>query len=259
MKHTLIPIFIFIASYSVSAKGEGNLTDTAGLFAYSAPAKYALSTWKPEAVTAPTMGYYGRGGGVSVHFLYGLALGYAGSTLSSPGNTLKGGGGFLFDIDLGIGIEFPSRNQDKSGLLSITGYYALFGTSITSKDAQGNTQKDKRQITAVGAPISYTHIRGGEGTGLYWEVGANLTTITDADNEGTSYTKQYSSFYVAPFISGGLAVPFEIVKRGSHAKVGEGKALVGPFVSYSATNMMQLTGVTMHGYSIGICYQYVFL
>jgi hypothetical protein len=142
-------------------------------------------------------------------------------------------------------------------ILSITAFYSIFGASEKVKDALGNQQSQKVSLTTIGIPISYTRMGGGDGTGGFWQVGANLAHITKADNEGQTLTNHYNSFYFEPCISAGLSIPFELKKR--REVIGGGKALVGPFLAYAVTNMSADSGVTMHGFSFGLKYDYVFM
>jgi len=254
MRKTLTIIALSL-SQTVFAKDGLSSSDTSGGLNFVAPYQ-TVSTWKPFSLSnaAP----YSGGAGSSVHFEVGVQLGYFVPTLTSKQDSVKAGGGFMFKVDLGVGIEMggSSYDGDKTGLLSITAFYSIFGTSVKTKDAVGNAQSDKRSITTLGVPISYGKVSTGKRGGFYWQVGATIADVNDVSDGGQTYNKEYNRIYIEPFASFGLSAPF--VMKQHRQEVASGRVLFGPFVSYVVNNMMQESGVTMHGYTVGISYKYVF-
>jgi len=256
MKYLLLSISLFVASSCAHAKETLMSLDSAEQIANPSLVN-SFSGWKSEKRMNLALPYSGSSGGSRVHFLYGLDLGYFAPKITSSDN-ISGSGGFMLKVDMGLGIELSeSRRGGGTNFLSLTAFYSFFDTKIKSKDPLGNSQTDDITLTTIGVPISYTHLSSREGGGVYWQLGVNLVDVNDASDGNNTLTSHYNSFYVDPFLSLGLSIPFEL--RRSRRTIGTGLVLFGPFISYAATNMSADKGETMHGYTFGISYRYMFM
>jgi hypothetical protein len=248
MRYKYLTICLLLALYGSPASGM-TATDTTES---SSPS--ALPTMMP----APRRSSSGGGG---AHFFYGIELGYAGATTKAA-NFSGSGGGFLYGGEMGAKISLPCRNQNKSNFLSIS----LSGTAFTInqkyKDPLGNSQTTKLNFGVAALPVSFTNMsygRGGEGVGFYWQLGIDPDYIASVKNNDTKETSHYNSVYFEPFASLGFSVPFVLRNRRTHSDVGGGRALMGLFFGYDATNMAKDSGVTMTGYNVGVKWCYIFM
>jgi hypothetical protein len=198
---------------------------------------------------------YGYGSGSRVHFEQGVEVGgFVPFSSNKAGISYKGG--FNFAVDLGASIEVGSGNSNRSGSLSFTFLYSLFNMKQSYLDYTQNNHTDNIWLTAVGVPVSYTSLSNTDRGGNFWQIGANLLSVTDANAMGDRMTKNFSSFYVEPFVAFGWVRPFELFRNGNFQ--GEGDICFGPFVSYAATNLSTVSGITLNGLRFGIKYSYVF-
>ena len=251
--YKFLTIPLLLVSLSAGAKG---LADTVDL---PSPVAKATLSMMPR--------YGGNRGGGGVHFYYGIELGYAAATTKTAATALTAatsskGGGFMYNGDIGIKIVLPGRNDNRAGYLSISLCGMVSDINTKYKDASGNSQTDRRTLSVLSLPLSYTSMgfgSGGEGAGFYWQVGLNpdyMFTVKDGDNKITDH---YNKFYFEPFAGFGVSIPFVMRNRATHSDVGGGRVLVGPYFSYDATNMAKDSGVNMNGYTIGLRWTYVFI
>jgi len=177
--------------------------------------------------------------------------------ISQPGIT--GGGAIGFGGELGMSILLPTGNSNALNVLYIGGYGYSSNLKEKTTDPSGNKKNVTGNMGGFGIPISFSRIGNAEGSGLYWEAGANISHIFRVDYNSVDVTKNYNSIFIEPFIGAGLSIAFEEISRHSRNVVAQGKLLIGPYFSYVVTNMSSVSGVTVNGYAFGLMVRYTYL
>ena len=209
------------------------------------------STLAKNVMTLPAKGpklnlprYRGDGGG-GAHFFLGVELGYSSGKMVVK-DTVTKGGGFMYGGELGAKIEMPCRNPNRVNLLSISAAFMVAPMA-------------KARLGFVTLPISYTSMGmggDGEGKGFYWQAGINVRYLSEASVSDKDAKAGFNRVFVDPCIGFGLSAPFHLMGRNS-GEIGGGRVQFGPSFSYSVMNLVK-TG-DMHGFMIGVRYQYIFM
>ena len=254
MKFKHLPVYLLLTFYCGRANGMAvpDTTETNSLVAAESGASALASMIPPP---------YRSNNGGGAHFFYGIELGYASATTKAASFNASGGG-FLYGGEMGAKISLPCRNQNKSNFLSISLAATAFPIKDKYTDPLGVSHTTTNNFGVVGLPISFTNMsygRGGEGVGFYWQLGITPDYIASVKNDDVKETSHYNSVYFEPFASLGFSVPFVLRNRRTHSDVGGGRALMGLFFGYDATNMAKDSGVTMTGYNIGVRWCYIFM
>jgi hypothetical protein len=199
-------------------------------------------------------------GGTSVHFFFGIELGYARIMSKDSAGTKYAGGGFRYGGEMGMKIKMQTRNESRVGLISVSASLSRFAIKTKYKNALGESKTSDEHYGIVTLPLSYTSLNFGRegGVGYFWQIGVNLNHIAQVeDNNDKKLIDRYNSIYVEPFASFGFSTRFRLMDRWTRDEIGGGRALVGPFFSYGVTNMSKVSGMTTNGFNIGIRWTYV--
>jgi hypothetical protein len=178
--------------------------------------------------------------------------------INEPGNSY-GSGSFSLKVDFGAKISMPARHG-QMGYISASAFYSNVKVNVKYTDAAGQAQTETRSISAYGLPLSYTRLTSEDGSGYYWEAGANLGFINSVTGDNPNLIKQYASIYIEPCLSAGLSLHLRVTKSryGQIKGPGLGQVLFGPFVSYIPTNMSNVDNISLHGYKAGVRVVYIF-
>ncbi len=226
----LIPVLIFINSYSLFAKEPVD-----ALTINYAP--------RQSAFAAPR---YGGGEGGNVHFYYDITLGYAQMKGSGPAKFKYGG--FVYSGELGAKFKIRARRDYAENLLGV----GLGGI---------RSNVSKLVFGLVVVPITYTHmgfVNGAGSGGFYAQIGILPTYVYSVqNNDGVKITSHFTNFYAEPTVSMGIHMRFTLWRNGS--EVGRGRVFVGPYFSYGIGNLSKDNGETVTpGYKIGFRWSYLY-
>ena len=239
----LLPVFLFLTVYSAKAINFTSLADANNSLVATEKADDLRHLSVPKLNSA---GYHRRGGGGAyVYFSYGIILG--GGSLKATGPNKFSSSGFLYGGDLGVDIMFPARSDRSDNMLTI------YVTGL-------NQETDKMNVQLAGVPIYYTYLRygGDHGAGFYFQAGADIDYLYGAkDKDGNDLTAHFNRLLIDPTVSIGVHFPYVLMRR--RQAVGAGRIFVGPFYSYTISNMSKDDGVDMHGHKIGIKFCYMLM
>jgi len=216
-----------------------------------------LTGLKRSIAVTPAAAYYGSHS--RIHFYLNIAdLAYAKiQTKDTSGNNASGGG-FKYGAGIGLIIELGNEQSAyRNNMLSLGISYGIKAPKLKYKDATGNEQKKKLQLSVVSVPVSYTRILYFNGdAGATLQLGANIGAVTSARFDNITVTKDYSNIFIEPTVSVGFTSLFRLVNRSNGSDMGGGRAFFSPYFGYIATNMSTIPGTTSNGFDIGVRWVY---
>ena len=236
----LIPVFLFLTVCVAPGNTFAGSNDYNSLAPVTRQADDLHHLSVPE-LKAPA---FSRGGGGDIYVYFTDAIMLGGGSLKATGPNSFSNGGFLYGGELGVDIMFPARSDRSDHMLTI--YVA--GQVLAT---------DKLNIQVAGLPVYYTYLTygGDHGAGFYFQAGADIDYLVSAkDKDGNNMLAHCNRLLVDPAVSIGIHFPYVLMRR--RQEVEGGRMFIGPFYSYTVSNMSKDDGVVMHGYKLGlrICY-----
>ena len=170
--------------------------------------------------------------------------------------------GLTWAANANVDFRLPCRNDDNKAFICLGLEVRNYNTVAAGPDRLGGTAYDNLHYWYAGIPIMYQFLTKHNNedktkpTGIYGQVGVTFGTMLHVNNyysaqgENTNYdlTKQYTTFMVQPFVSGGVTY------QAHHCTY-----LLGPYLGYVATNMLHADGASEHILSFGLRLTTLFL
>ena len=213
----------------------------------------------PNEVTLPRYGGYGGGSeDIDRVRIFDNIVPLYNVMPQTAGNISATGGGLGVQLELGVKIPFKIGRGYGGGsntFLSFSLGYQVANIKTKYTDAHGDSHEPNSSFDKVVLPIAVGGLHGNGRARFYWQGGVAIGYIGGSSHTGL--VSAYEPLSFAPFISLGVSGDGEI-KRGPLAG-RNAKAMVGPFFSYTASNMTSVSNATAHNYAIGIQLTTVFL
>ncbi|MES2703405.1 MAG: hypothetical protein V4649_12240 [Bacteroidota bacterium] len=261
-----LPIVLLLAATTVAHAQETTLTVNATTVQQEAPpaGEYTvinLSEPAPTFTSPLPLPLYVDGPGVSkVSLSLGLGIGY--NIAAIKYNSVDASGkGIKFSADIGVKIPLSSGNSSANRFISASAgiMFARIQDNFKDKGPTGSNNNEY-SFLAFNLPLSFTNVsyRSTDEKGFYWQAGANLSYMTEAEANGKKIIDHTNKFGFSPFLGLGLARMREY-RFFSRSETVPVNFLIGPFVSYNATNVLSDSGMSMRYFSFGLMLTEVFL